>query len=195
MSLKMAGIPFDEKLVRFGEPAFSREIKKLSAARRVPILIVKNNVIWDSLAILEYAAEVQPSLWPSNSVARHTARSVCAEMHSGFHALRNECPMSIRRTAKAVNISAACRADIKRIEQIWAECREKFGKSGPFLFGKFTNADAMYMPVAVRLLGFDIKVSKTSRAYITALIETHAFKAWKELALQEPWIVPHDEVD
>jgi glutathione S-transferase len=196
MALKMAGIPFDEKLVRFDDHAkFARDIVKISKAARVPVLLVNGRAIWDSLAIMEYAAELKPSLWPSNSSARATARSVTAEMHSGFQALRNACPMNIRRKPKAIKLDDAAMANIKRIEKIWTECRKEFGKGGPFLFGKFTNADAMYTPVASRFETFDIPVAKTARDYAKALLETHAFQSWKAQAVGEPWIVEEDEVD
>jgi glutathione S-transferase len=195
MAMTMAGIKFEQKLVQFGEPAFTKAVRRISKAGRVPVLLVDGKPIWDSLAILEYAAELKSSLWPSNRMARAVARSVSAEMHSGFHALRNECPMNIRRKPKAITISEDAKANIARIDDIWSACRKEHGKGGPFLFGKFTNADAMYTPVASRFETFDIKLSKTAKAYQRALLETEAFQLWKGDALKESWIVPVDEVD
>jgi glutathione S-transferase len=196
MALKMAGIQFDEKLVRFDDhAAFARNIAKISKAARVPVLLVNDRAIWDSLAILEYAAELKPTLWPANRMARAIARSVSAEMHSGFQALRNACPMNIRRPVKPIALDDAVKANVKRIERIWTDCRKEFGKRGPFLFGKFTNADAMFTPIASRIETFDIAISKPAKAYARALLETHAFQTWKTQALQEPWIVEADEVD
>jgi glutathione S-transferase len=195
MALKTAGIAFDLELVRLNTPAFAKTVRKYSKAARVPVLVVNGQAIWDSLAILEYAAELKPSLWPSNKMARAMARSVSAEMHSGFQALRNECPVNIRRVPKAINLSDAALADIKRIDDLWGECRKKYGKSGPFLFGKFSNADAMFAPVASRFQTFDIKISKTGAAYVKSLLATEAYQSWKAMALKEPWVVKEDEVD
>lgn len=195
MALKMAGIPFEERMIRFGDPAFTRAVRKISKAARVPVLLVNGQPIWDSLAILEYAAELKPSLWPSNRMARSVARSVAAEMHSGFHDLRNACPMNIRRKPKAIALSDKTKSDIARIDEIWSSCRKLYGKGGPFLFGKFSVADAMFAPVASRFETFDIKLTKAASAYQKALLATEAFQTWKRDALTEPWIVPVDEVD
>jgi glutathione S-transferase len=195
MAMTMARIKFEQKLVRFGEPAFTKAVQRISKAGRVPVLLVDGKPIWDSLAILEYAAELKPSLWPSNRMARAVARSISAEMHSGFHAVRNECPMNIRRKPKAITISDGAKSNIARIDEIWSSCRKEYGKGGPFLFGKFSIADAMYTPVASRFETFDIKLSKAAKAYQHALLQTEAFQLWKADALKEPWIVPVDEVD
>jgi glutathione S-transferase len=195
MALKMSGIQFDQKLVRLSTPDFAKTVRKYTKAARVPVLIVKGQAIWDSLAILEYAAELKPSLWPSNKMARALARSVSAEMHSGFQSLRNECPVNIRRVPKAIKLSDAALGNIKRIDEIWSECRKQFGKGGPFLFGKFSNADAMFAPVASRFATFEIKLSKASEAYAKALLATEAYQSWKAMAMKEPWIVKEDEVD
>jgi glutathione S-transferase len=195
MALKMAGIAFDVKMVRLSTPGFASTVRKYSKAERVPVLVVNKQPIWDSLAILEYAAEIKPILWPTSKMARAMARSVSAEMHSGFQAFRSECPVNIRRAPKAVKLSPAAVANVKRIEAIWAECRKKYGKGGPFLFGKFSNADAMFTPIASRCVTFDIKLSKVSADYVKAVLATPAYQAWKEMALKEPWIVQEDEVD
>ncbi len=195
MALKMAGIAFDFKMVRLSTPGFAASVRKYSKAERVPVLVVNGQSIWDSLAILEYAAEIKPALWPLNKMARAVARSVSAEMHSGFQAFRSECPVNIRRAPKTVKLSPAAVANIKRIETIWAECRKKYGKGGPFLFGKFSNADAMFAPIASRCVTYDIKLSKVSADYVKAVLATPAYQAWKDMALKEPWMVKEDEVD
>jgi glutathione S-transferase len=197
MALAMAGIPFEENLIRFGEPRFGREVRKISPAGRVPILVHGTLAIWDSLAILEYLAETFPDkgLWPKSKVARALARSVASEMHSGFLDLRNTCPMNLRRPAKAIPLTEGTRADVARIDSIWRECRQTHGKGGKFLFGKFSNADAMFAPVVTRFDTYAIPVSRESRAYMDAVTATPAFQTWKTAALQETWIVPHDEVD
>lgn len=199
MALAMAGIPFDEKLVQLDTPQFAREVGKVSGAGRVPVLVHNGQSIWDSLAIMEYAAETWPAknIWPKNKKARAMARSVSAEMHSGFQALRNACPMNLRRPSKLPpgGLSEDVMANVIRIEQLWAQCRKLYGRGGPFLFGKFTAADAMFTPVVTRLETFAIPVTAETRRYMQAVQATTAFQTWKAAALKEKWIVPHDEVD
>ncbi len=197
MALTMAGIPFDEKMVRFGEPQFGQEIRKISPAGRVPVLLHGKLVIWDSLAILDYLAEIFPgkNLWPKSKAARATARSVSNEIHSGFSDLRSACPMNLRRPSKVVKMSDAANADVSRIEALWRDCRKTYGKGGKFLFGKFSIADAMYAPIVSRFETYSIPVAKDSREYMANITSTRAFQTWKAEALGEPWIVPEDEVD
>jgi glutathione S-transferase len=197
MALAMADIPFDEKLIHFGTPNFSAKIKRISKAGLVPILQHGDQVIWDTLAIMEYLAETWPkkNLWPYSKVARATARSMCAEMHSGFRALRNACPMNLRRPIKPVPMTDGIRADVARLQQAWSSARKAYGKGGPFLFGKFSIADAMFAPVVTRLETYAIPVSTSTRHYMNAVMATPAFHAWKAAALREKWIVPEDEVD
>jgi glutathione S-transferase len=197
MALTMARIPFEEKFIRFGEPKFGREVRKISKAGTVPVLIDGDTVISESLAILEYLAERYPAknLWPISRKARAIARAVASEMHAGFRSLRSACPMNLRRPPKAIALSDAVLKDVARIENIWRDCRQQFGKGGPFLFGKFSNADAMFAPVASRFHTFAIPVARDTRAYMDAIMVSSAFKAWQEAALKEPWIVPEDEVD
>jgi glutathione S-transferase len=199
MMLVMAGIPFDEKMIRFGEPAFGIAVRKVSAAARVPVLLHSGNTVWDSLAIMEYLADTFPKkvIWPKNKKARALARSAAAEMHSSYGALRNACPMNLRRAVKLPpgGVADAVRKDVDRIEGLWAQCRKTFGKGGPFLFGKFSAADAMFAPVVARLQTFAIPVKPDTRRYMTAIMETAAFQNWKTAAMKETWIVPEDEVD
>jgi glutathione S-transferase len=199
MALAMAGIPFDEKMIKFGEPRFTRSVKKISKAGQVPILLHNGVMINESLAIIEYAAETWPkkSIWPTNKAARAKARSVSSEMHAGFRAIRSACPMNLRRPVKLPpgGTSQAVAKDVARIEEIWADCRKNYGKGGPFLFGKFSAADAMFTPVVARLETFAIPVSKTSRAYMKAILATPAFAKWKAESTKEKDIVPEDEVD
>ena len=197
MALAMSGIAFDEKLMIFGEPAFSRAVKKISKAGCVPILVHGKNTVWDSLAIMEYLAETWPdrNLWPKNKAARAMARSVSAEMHSSFRNLRNACPMNLRRPIKPVPMNDGILADVNRIESLWKDCRKAYGRGGPFLFGKFSIADAMYTPVVTRLETYDFKVSSETQHYMNAILATPAFHDWKAGALKEKWIYPEDEVD
>ena len=196
MALKQAGIDFDEKLIRFGEPQFSKAVRHYSKAGLVPILVHKEKVIWDSLAILEYIAETWPTkqLWPKSPEARAFARSICAEMHSGFRALRDACPMNIRRPPNPLAMNDATLKDVARIEALWAEAHKRFGAKGEFLFGKFTNADAMFAPVASRVETYNIPVGKATKSYVASVLNCTAFTSWKGAALKEPWIYPEDEV-
>lgn len=199
MMLASAGIPFEEKLVRMFVPSFAKVLTKYKAAGKVPILVHNGFVIWDTLAIIEYIADTWPSkhIWPSNRKARALARSVSAEMHSGFQALRDQCPVNLRRKPKlpAGGISEAVARDIERIEAIWRQCRKAHGKGGPFLFGKFTGADAMYAPVASRIDTYAIPVSRASRTYVDAILSTPAYQQWKKEAAKETWTIDVDEVD
>lgn len=197
MALSMAGIPFRETVIPLDTPETAKLIAEHSAAGRVPVLYHGRQVVWESLAIMEYLAELFPEkhMWPRTVSARAMARAVSHEMHAGFGALRNACPMNIRRPPKPVPLDDAVTRDIARIEQLWRDCRAKFGKGGKFLFGKFSIADAMYTPVVSRFETFAIPVAADTRAYMDAILATPAFTSWREAALKETWIVPADEVD
>lgn len=197
MAMAMADIPFDDKVIPFGNPKFAKAIKRYSSAGLVPVLVHNGITIWDTLAIMEYLAETWPdkNLWPKNRAARAMARSACAEMHSGYRSLRDACPMNLRRAVKAVAMSVAVLKDVERIEFLWRECRKAHGKGGPFLFGKFGIADAMFTPIVARLDTFDIKVASDTQHYMNAILATPAFHEWKAAALKEKWIVAEDEVD
>ena len=199
MALSMAGIGFEQKTVRLFVPGFAAKMAKYKAAEKLPLLLHKGNIIWDTLAIIEYAAETWPEhhLWPKNKKARAMARSVSAEMHSSFFALRNACSMNIRRDKKLPpgGITEAVQKDVTRIETIWAQCRKAHGKGGPFLFGKFSSADAMFTPVASRFETFAIPIKPESRRYMEAVLATPAYQQWKAEALKEKWVVVEDEVD
>jgi glutathione S-transferase len=197
MALTMAGIPFHEIIIPLDQPDTRKRILEHSPSGRVPLLKHGKVSVWDSLAIIEYVAEMFPekNIWPKTIAARAMARSVSCEMHAGFSALRNACPMNLRRPVRKVPMSDAVVSDVRRIEEMWRECRERFGKGGKFLFGKFSAADAMYTPVVTRLVTYDIPVAADTRAYMEAIMATTAFRAWKEAALAETWTVPSDEVD
>jgi glutathione S-transferase len=197
MALTMAGIPFRETVIPLDTPETAGLIAQHSAAGRVPVLLHGRQTVWESLAIMEYLAELFPEkhLWPKAVSARAIARAVSNEMHAGFSALRNACPMNLRRPKRPVAMSEACLKDVARIEQIWRGCRAKYGKGGKFLFGRFSIADAMYTPVVTRFDTYAVKVADDTRAYMDTIMNTEAFLAWREAALKETWIVPSDEVD
>lgn len=196
MAMKVAGIDFDEIIVPLDQKDTRERILKHAPAGKVPVLKHGDLTVWDSLAILAYLCELHPDakLLPAERAARAWCRSVSAEMHAGFQALRKEAPMNIRRAPAAVRLSDAARNDVRRIEELWVDCRARFGAGGPFLFGGFSVADAMYAPVVNRLHAYEVKISPASRAYMEAVM---ALPAWKELeadARAEPWTVPSDEV-
>lgn len=197
LAMSMAGLPFNETVIPLDTPETKATIAQHSKAGRVPVLHHGKITIWESLAILEYLAEAFPNKhwWPKLMAAQAMARSVASEMHAGFSALRNACPMNLRRAKKPVPMSQAVLADVARIEGLWRDCRTRFGKGGKFLFGRFCNADAMYAPVVSRFDTYAIPARPDTRAYMDSVMATPAFKAWKEAALQETWIVPSDEVD
>ena len=197
IAMTMAGIPFNETVIPLDLPETRSRIAEHSGAGRVPVLHHGKLAIWESMAILEYLAEVFPekNLWPKATAARAMARSVANEMHAGFSSLRNACPMNLRRPRRKVPMSDQVLADVTRIETIWRDCRRSFGKSGKFLFGKFGIADAMFAPVVARFDTFDISVADDTRSYMENILSTGAFLAWKDAALKETWIVPSDEVD
>ncbi len=197
LAMSMAGIPFDETVIALDTPETKAAIAAHSKAGRVPVLHHGKITVWESLAILEYLADVFPEKhwWPKPVAARAMARSIASEMHAGFAALRNACPMNLRRAKRPVVMTQAALANVARIEAMWRECRMRFGKGGKFLFGKFCNADAMYAPVVTRLDTYAVPVRPDTRAYMDNVMATPAFKTWKEAALKETWIIPSDEVE
>jgi len=153
--LRHLELEFTEKQFQFGTPEFAAEIPKLSPTRRVPVLIHGELRIWESLAICEYATELAGGRgWPKDPALRATARSVATEMHAGFHALRSACPMNARATGRRVPMTPPLERDLRRIDAIWSGCRRDHGERGPYLFGPFSVADAMYAPVVLRVRCF-----------------------------------------
>jgi glutathione S-transferase len=197
LAMQVAGIAFEDTVIPFDAPDFKARVTALSGAGKVPVLLDGDVRIWESLAILEYLAEKFPGagLWPTPERARAHARAVAAEMHSGFLALRRQLPMNIRRPVMPRPLDDEARADAARIEAIWNECRAQFGGGGPFLYGRFGAADAMYAPVVWRFHTYAVELSATPRAYMDAVLALPASRQWREAAWREPWVVPHDEVD
>ena len=192
LALKACGIAFDEVLIPlYIGDADKQRILDFTASGKVPVLVDGDVTVWDSLAIIEYAAERFPQarLWPEDRTQRALARSISAEMHSGFAALRNECGMNLHRPVGAVALSPAAQADIARIQQIWTGCRERHGRQGPFLFGAFSAADAMYAPVVHRFRTFAIEVSPELRDYMEAMLSFPAFEEWTRAGLAETLII------
>jgi glutathione S-transferase len=197
IAMKVAGIPFEERLVPFNAPDFKATVLRVSPAGKVPALIDDGVPVWESLAILEYLAEKFPAagLWPSSPAARGHARAIAGEMHAGFVPLRNECPMNFWRPVKRRKLSADAQSNVERIDAMWTDCRKRFGQGGPFLFGAFGAADAMYAPVVSRFETYAVDVGPESRAYMAAVGALPAWTEWKVAAIDEPWVWPDDEVD
>ncbi len=197
IAMKVAGIPFDEKVVALYEPGSREQVLKFSPAGKVPVLIDGDAHIWESLAILEHLAEKFPGarLWPSEFSARSHARVVASEMHGGFAALRRACPMNLWLPPKPRPQSDEVMADVARIEALWNDCRTRFGKGGPFLFGAFGAADAMYAPVVARIHTFGLPAGEAARSYMEAVMGLPAWAEWRQAALKEPWVMQHNEPD
>lgn len=195
IALAVAGIPFEEVLLPFGTPEFKQQVGEAAGNAKVPVLIDGTVHVWDSLAILEYLAERFPDagLWPNDAAARAYARSIASEMHAGFSALRRHLPMNVARKIIKRPLTPEAAKDVKRVEAMWADCRVRYG--GPFLFGGFGAADAMYAPVVSRLHTYDVDVRRDTRVYIDAVMALPAWQQWSAAAVKETWVVAEDEVD
>ena len=193
LALRASNIPFEEVFIPLytDNAADKNRILSFSRAGKVPALIDGDITIWDSLAIIEYTAERFPEarLWPEDRAHRAHARSISAEMHSGFMALRNECGMNLHRPVGAIELSADARADVARIEDIWTECRERWGTSGPFLFGAFCAADAMFAPVVHRFRTYAIPVAPQAASYMETMMALPAFAEWTRAGLAEILVI------
>jgi len=187
LALKQAGIPFEELVIPLRQPGTKPRILEYSPAGKVPVLIDGNDRVWDSLAILDYLADRFPDkeLWPSDMPARALARSIAAEMHAGFPAVRNELPMDVSHRLPTPTLSPEAAVELERIKTLWSDARSRFGAAGPFLFGRFTNADAMYAPVATRLETYGISLDPLCHAYVQELLNLPPMKDWYRAAAQE----------
>ena len=190
--LREKGIPFREELVSLRTDAGKAARLAQLPAGRVPCLGDGEVAVWDSLAIVEYLAERHPGVWPPDPVARAWARSICAEMHSGLTALRNEMSMDVRARRPKRKRSPALLADIARVERIWTETRARFGSGGPMLFGPFTAADAYYAPVAFRFQTYGVSPGGEASRYLSALLALPAMKDWALAARDDEYLADHD---
>jgi len=197
IAMRNAGIAFEEMIFELYTDQFRKGVGHYSPAGKVPVLLDGDAVIWESIAILEHLAEKFPKagLWPADPAARAHARSIATEMHGGFAALRNHCPMNLTRPVKKRAMTAEVEANVKRIDEMWSDARSRFGKGGPFLFGAFGNADAMYAPVVARVHHYDLAVSPASRAYVDAVRALPAYREWEAAGVKETWVMPGNEVD
>lgn len=195
LALKVAGIEFDETLLPF---AHSDRLNKLAAQyqipAQVPVLVDEEHVIWDSLAIMEYVAESYPDshLWPQDKWLRALARSASAEMHSGFMALRSQCPMNCR-AQKSKTVTPEIQADLDRLKVIWEHFAAMDKPEGDFLCGHFSIVDAMYAPVMWRISGYGLEVSADFTKWIAAMKRLPAMQEWLTAAQQEEWVMENYE--
>ncbi|HWA39532.1 MAG TPA: glutathione S-transferase family protein [Burkholderiales bacterium] len=179
VAMRHFGIAFEEEVVFLDKPDTQEKIRRVNPAGRVPCLVDGGLVVWDSLAILEYLAEREPRLWPADAAQRARARSVAAEMHSGFPALRNAMSMNVRKRFPGKGRSAEVDAEVQRIEKIWGEATK------PFLFGSFCAADAMFAPVVLRFRTYEPPLSAASKAYMDAMLALPAMREWIAAAERE----------
>lgn len=178
LAAKMAGIAFDEVVIALRQPETKANILEHSPSGKVPCLVDGDLVVWDSLAICEYLAEKAPALWPDDPVARAVARSVSAEMHAGFQNLRNMCSMDVLSDLPMAEIAPDLAPEIARINAIWTDCRTRFGDCGPFLFGRFSVADAMFAPVVTRFLTYHLPLDAVPAVYADAVMALPAMAEW-----------------
>jgi glutathione S-transferase len=195
IALKHLGVEFTEVVIPLDRPDTHEQIERFGPSGRLPVLRAGDLAVWDSLAICEYAAELTGRGWPRAGEARALARSISAEMHSGFSNLRSLWPMNARARNRRTAMTAALAADVERIDEIWNDCRHRFGAGGPWLFGAdYTIADAMYAPVVLRFNTYGARVSDTARWYMATVLEDPALQEWLRAARAEPWTIPVDEV-
>jgi len=190
--MKRLGLPFEEINIRLRRPESKEQLLAYCPSGLVPTLLDGDLAIWHSLAILDYLAEQHPNIemWPRNQAARAIARSVSAEMHSGFQALRENFPMELLAQHSKNSLSPAVEVDIRRIVDIWRDCRARFGSGGPFLFGQFSAADAMYAPVASRFRTYAGDLAGygddgTARAFVEAVFAMPEMADWTDGARAE----------
>lgn len=193
--LAEAGIDFEEVRLSLDTPEFAADIAKYSRARRVPVLVLDGQPVWDSLAIAETVAERWPEkgLWPKHDDARAFARSICAEMHSGFPVLRDTMPMNCRAMGRKIELPGALTAEIDRIFEIWLECSERFASDEGWLFGDFGVADAMFAPVVLRFRTYGINLPQSANAFHDRLLKSEALQNWLLAAESETEVLEDDE--
>lgn len=192
--LVRTGIDFEEVRVPLYVTGYKQALLRYSPAGKVPVYIENGRTVWDSLAICEYLAETHPSLWPADPEARAAARSVSAEMHAGFSALRNALPMNCRARRRRIATSAAIDRDVARIIDIWTTCRNRYDDNGPWLFGQFCIADAMFAPVASRFMTYGIALDGPAAGYRQTVLSDPAMQRWYADSAREPEVIAGSEI-
>jgi glutathione S-transferase len=191
--LRHAGLPFEELQVPLDLPDTAARIRAFNPAGLVPALRHDGLLVWESLAICEYACELSGKGLPRDPAARALARSASAEMHAGMRALRREWPMNIRALGRRTTPTPEVLSQIARVDALWNECRARFGAGGPWLFGEYSLADAMYAPVVLRFRTYGAAVSPLAQAYMATVLADPLLADWLAAAAAEPWIVAADE--
>ena len=196
LALKATEEPFEEVVIPLFQPGSKETLLKYSPSGRVPALHHRGTIVWDSLAICGYLTEQFPAagLWPADPAAKAVARSISAEMHAGFPALRAQLPMNVRSRFPGREIAPEVQADINRVMAIWRQCRSRFGEgNGDFLFGRFSIADAMYAPVVTRFRTYAIDLEREAEAYCEAIAALPAMQDWAAAAKNEPMVIDQYE--
>ncbi len=193
LMLQYFKIPFKELQLVLGQPESKQQILKYSPSGKVPVLLNGTVAIWESLAIGEYLSDLfaDKQLWPQDLTARAVARAVSCEMHAGFMHLRKFCPMNVKAHRPLAQLPDDVLADVLRIQSIWCDCRQRFGQSGPFLFGQFSIADAMFAPIIWRFNTYGITTEGVSREYFQTIYDLPAMQEWKKDALTETHVMAH----
>jgi len=193
--LREAGIAFEEVQLKFDDSGRPAGAERYSPTGQVPVLVITGEPVWDSLAICETVAErfAEKQLWPADASARRGARSICAEMHSGFQSLRSHMPMNIRSRHPGKGMNPQVQRDIARVLEIWRGCRERYGAGGALLFGRFSVADAYYAPVVTRFQTYEVSLPPEAQAYCDAVLALGAVREWCEAARRETEFVAGDE--
>jgi glutathione S-transferase len=194
LPLRHYGVDFEERRLPLETEEFAREIGRYAPTKRVPVLIDGATTVWDSLAIAEYVNErwLDAKGWPADRAARAHARTICAEMHSGFVGLRGALPMDCRASGAPVPVNAAARADVARMRELIAGCRGRFGAAGPWLFGEFSLADCYFAPIVVRFKGYGVPVDGAVAAWVEAIWALPALVEWVAAGRAEHEVVPSD---
>jgi glutathione S-transferase len=194
LAMKHAGIAFEEMRIPLYGPDSKQRLSQVSPSGKVPVLIDGELAIWDSLAICEYLAERHAGLWPADAAARAVSRAVCAEMHSGFGNLRTNMTMNIRKDYAGKGATAGVSQDIARIFAVWADCRDRFGAGGPFLFGHFSVADAMYAPVVLRFRTYAVAPPPNLAGYCETMLALPAMRDWIAASVAETESIPSEDM-
>ncbi|MFD0917638.1 glutathione S-transferase family protein [Pseudahrensia aquimaris] len=193
--LRAFDIPFRETVIAMYKPDTREKILAYSPTGKVPVLMRGDMKVWESLAIVESVAEWFPdkAIWPTDEAARAHARAAASEMHAGFMGLRSACPMNLTKTFLPKDRGDAVVADVQRLGELWGDARNRFGADGPYLYGGFSAADAMFAPVVSRLRTYGIEISPQMQTYADAVWDHPAFVQWRAEAFEEPWFVAHYE--
>jgi glutathione S-transferase len=194
MLMRHLELAFEEELIVLSRPDSAARIAQHTPAGRVPVLKHGALTLWESLAIGEYLCELTGKGWPGERAARAHARALSAEMHAGFGSLRTEWPMNARAIGRRTPMTVGLRSDIERVQALWGDCRRRFGGHGPWLFGEYSLADAMYAPVALRFRSYGATLSAAGQAYLDTVLQDAVLQEWLAAAALEPWSIAYSEV-